>query len=131
LSKQARKEDLRREHGFLLVYFQDVQAPSFTPTTLVAAGPFGLPAHLAPLPTFRSAPVDIYQELFGFEKTVFDGQASLGVEVPLIETVNGRQGWGDMTLTSKWAFYRNQETGNGLSTGLAITLQSKQLTTDS
>jgi hypothetical protein len=64
----------------------------------------------------------VYTESFGFEKTFRNGEASFGAIVPIFQTVGGQQGWGDLTLTSKWAFFHNLETGNAVSTGLALTL---------
>src|SRR5205807_1646328 len=70
----------------------------------------------------------LHRELFGFEKTFFDSNASLGVRLPFLQnTTAGDLGFaqheiGDVTMISKYAFINDRETGNLLSGGLALTL---------
>jgi hypothetical protein len=71
-----------------------------------------------------------YRENFGFEKTFFDGNASIGFRLPLntlsadsaIPTLGGTStDIGDLSTILKYAFWNDQDTGNLLSAGLAIT----------
>ncbi len=73
----------------------------------------------------RTGPVNFYRETFGFEKTFLDGNASLGLRMPVFQfstdAALGTQGVGDVTAVFKYAFYNNRETGDLLSAGLAVT----------
>lgn len=65
------------------------------------------------------------REMFGFEKTLLDGNASVGVRVPFLQ-LNGPAGLGgdavgDLSVLVKYAFINNRETGNVASVGLVIT----------
>jgi hypothetical protein len=74
---------------------------------------------------------DVHRQLFGVEKTLLDGYASIELRVPVDQldakdtTVPGLGGsftdFGDLTLVFKGILCRNCETGNLLSAGLAIT----------
>jgi hypothetical protein len=75
----------------------------------------------------------VYREIFGFEKTFFDGQASLGIQAPLnsvtamsaVPKQFGNYGGsstavGDMSIYGKVILLENSQTGSLLSGGLAI-----------
>jgi hypothetical protein len=74
-----------------------------------------------------------YRETFGFEKTFFDGDASIGFRLPIntlsadslapsLPFLGGTStDFGDLSTIFKYAFWNDQETGNLASAGLAIT----------
>lgn len=74
---------------------------------------------------------DVHRATVGFEKTLLDGRASIGVRVPFLQLdgpgtffndVGVNQGQvGDITVITKYAFYDDRTTGNLLSGGLAVT----------
>jgi hypothetical protein len=74
--------------------------------------------------------VKVYREFFGLEKTFFDGQASVGLRMPL-NTISaqsfgpGRGGTstavGDLTVFVKAILCQDRTTGSLLSAGLAVT----------
>jgi hypothetical protein len=69
---------------------------------------------------------NLHRETFGFEKTFLGGDASIGLRVP-IQQKDGLggvalDGFGDLTLVSKFALINNRETGDVLSGGLALTV---------
>ena len=84
--------------------------------------------------------IDVHRETFGFEKTFLDGDASIGLRVPVaqaagsfrtfpfgISTINlvgdlGDSDSGDLSFIFKYALINNRATGNLLSCGLVITL---------
>jgi hypothetical protein len=70
------------------------------------------------------------REMFGFEKTLFDGNASIGLRMPYIQYTGpfgtGGQTAGDLSVLFKYAFINNPETGNVLSTGLIITTPTSE-----
>jgi hypothetical protein len=69
--------------------------------------------------------LNLSREIIGFEKTFFDGRASVEVRVPLLQmqgdTYSGNY-FGDLTLIGKYAFLLDNATGNVISGGLALTL---------
>jgi hypothetical protein len=74
--------------------------------------------------------VKVYREFFGVEKTLFDGNFSVGLRLPLNTiTANsftpGQGGTstalGDLTVFFKGIFWQNRTTGSLLSGGLAVT----------
>jgi hypothetical protein len=74
-----------------------------------------------------SAPrVNLNREVFGFEKTFFDGRASVELRAPLLQQGNaggfGANDVGDLTIIGKYAFILDRATGNVLSGGLALTV---------
>ncbi len=81
-------------------------------------------------PTFGG--MAAYRYLFGYEKTFFDGNASIGLRLPLETlTVNSRvpgggggtsTALGNLTLYSKVMLLENPANGNLLSGGLAVTM---------
>jgi hypothetical protein len=75
---------------------------------------------------FRS--VDLNREVLGVEKTLLDGNASIGLRLPFVQLGGdpvtgdpGRSATGDLTVVTKYALINNRETGNVLSTGLVVT----------
>lgn len=74
--------------------------------------------------------VRVYREIFGFEKTFLDGDASVGLRLPLntlnfaseIEGLGGADtALGDLTAIFKYALINDRTTGNALPIGLAVT----------
>jgi len=81
---------------------------------------------LAPVSDLR-----VYRETFGVEKTFLDGDASLGLRLPLntltanseFSSLNGSNtDIGDLTVILKYAFWRDCHSGSLLSAGLALTV---------
>jgi hypothetical protein len=74
--------------------------------------------------------LQVYRETLGVEKTCLDGNASIGLRLPL-DTLRAdsedpalkgtNTDIGDLTVILKYAFWRNCETGSVLSGGLAAT----------
>jgi hypothetical protein len=73
------------------------------------------------------APFDVHREVIGFEKTFWQGNASIGMRLPFIQTA-GTEGSiddsqvGDLTIISKFALLNNRMNGDVVSAGLAITV---------
>jgi hypothetical protein len=68
--------------------------------------------------------LDLNREVIGFEKTFFDGRASVELRLPFLQT-DGDYGCGvvgDLTLVTKYALLLDNFTGNVFSVGLALTL---------
>jgi hypothetical protein len=73
----------------------------------------------------------VYRETFGLEKTFLDGNASIGLRLP-IDTLTAESNVpglssdntdvGNLSIILKYAFWRDQQTGSLLSGGLAITV---------
>lgn len=89
------------------------------------------------LPTSSFTPgFDVHRETVGFEKTFFDGSASIGVRVPFLQLSGAEQvlsafnisdgQFGDVSVIGKYAFYDDRSTGNLLSGGLMITAPTGQ-----
>jgi hypothetical protein len=73
-----------------------------------------------------SPTVNLYREIFGFEKSFLDGAASVEVRVPVLQQTGDLNGFstsdiGDLTIIGKYAILRDRATGNVLSGGLAVT----------
>ena len=74
--------------------------------------------------------VKVYREFFGLEKTFFEGQASVGLRMPL-NTISARSsvpgqggtstGVGDLTAFFKGILWEDRTSGSLLSAGLAVT----------
>ena len=74
--------------------------------------------------------VKVYREFFGVEKTFLDGNASIGLRLPL-NTISAQSSTpggggtstalGDLTVFIKGIFWQNRATGSLLSGGLAVT----------
>jgi len=72
--------------------------------------------------------IDVHREVIGFEKTFFDGAASIGLRLPFStvdQTFFGNSktdtNFGDLSLITKFALYNDPATGNVFSAGLSIT----------
>jgi hypothetical protein len=69
--------------------------------------------------------LDLHREVVGFEKTFFGGSTSIGLRAPVTELDGdnglGGDNFGDVSVLVKYAFYRDRQTGNVLSGGLAVT----------
>jgi hypothetical protein len=65
----------------------------------------------------------VHVETFGFEKTLFDGAASFGIRVPVIQQSGdfGSDDVGDLSFILKYALYDDRQTGNLFSAGLVVT----------
>src|SRR5262249_42289297 len=76
--------------------------------------------------TIPGATTNGNQELFGLEKTFLDGNASIGLRVPIFQASGGDapsdSDIGDLSVVLKYAFINDRSTGNGLSAGLVITV---------
>jgi hypothetical protein len=75
--------------------------------------------------------LDINRETFGVEKALFDGQASIGLRVPLVQTSRNLStefgdDLGDMSIILKYAFLNDRATGTVLSGGLVVTVPTGQ-----
>jgi hypothetical protein len=119
-------------------YFQGVQGTeAFSPAT-TTAGPGGIFTTTLPdgqivttsdtitqgllLPANR---VNVHRETVGFEKTLFDGNASIGLRAPIVEQDRddgiSATDFGDLSVIFKYALINGVESGNVLSVGLAVT----------
>jgi len=70
--------------------------------------------------------IDMYRQTAGFEKTFFDGNASIGMRLPFIQITGGPPGIsqnniGDLSVMLKYAFYNNRTTGDVASVGMVVT----------
>src|SRR5579884_1057029 len=69
-------------------------------------------------------PLDVNQEVIGFEKTFLDGNASFEMRLPFFQATNApglnQSDVGDLTMLLKYALYRDQL--NAVSVGLAVTV---------
>ncbi len=75
--------------------------------------------------------LNLHRETIGFEKTLFDNRASIGLHMPFIQVGNAYPGIGDnfigdLSMVAKWAFLYDQESGSGLSTGAVVTFPTGQ-----
>lgn len=68
--------------------------------------------------------IDVHREIFGFEKTFLEGNASFGMRVPLIQQTGSGSftDIGNLTFIGKYAFINDRSTGNVLSSGLVVTV---------
>jgi hypothetical protein len=66
------------------------------------------------------------QEVVGFEKTVFDGYASVGLRVPILQQSGDgsvdRNGFGDLSVITKAILFRDADRGVALSGGVMVTV---------
>jgi hypothetical protein len=70
--------------------------------------------------------INFERQIVGFEKTFFDGDASVGMRLPYVQ-YNGfgpvdTDAIGDVSVLFKFAWLNDRETGNVISTGLVVTL---------
>jgi hypothetical protein len=67
---------------------------------------------------------DIHQQVFGFEKTFMNGDASIGMRLPFIQQPGSKFGSsdiGDLSIVGKFALLNDRSTGNIVTTGLVVT----------
>lgn len=66
---------------------------------------------------------DLSDKVFGFEKTFWNGNASLEMRLPFYDLngLGGGSGIGDLGIIFKYALYNNRATGDVFSTGLMLT----------
>jgi hypothetical protein len=85
----------------------------------------GNPATISTFVPAVAPRVDLHREVFGFEKTFLDGYASIGLRAPVIEQPGGGDfgisDFGDITVISKLALWRDIPSGDVYSVGLAVT----------
>jgi hypothetical protein len=78
--------------------------------------------HLNPAPSQEN----VSREVIGFEKTFLNGDASIGMRLPLYEIYGddfgNRELVGDLNIILKYAFLNNRDSGNVLSAGLVLTV---------
>jgi hypothetical protein len=69
--------------------------------------------------------IGVQREMIGFEKTFLDGDASVGVRMPYLQTFGftdvDTQELGDLSVLFKVAWLNEEQTGNVISTGLVVT----------
>jgi hypothetical protein len=75
--------------------------------------------------TFGGGHADLHRGLAGFEYALMDGAASIGMRLPFTQGegpgANGLDGFGDLTIIGKYAFYTDRATGDVVSGGLVVT----------
>jgi hypothetical protein len=78
-------------------------------------------SHLNPAPSQEN----VHREIIGFEKTLLDGDASIGLRLPFYEfygdDLANRGIVGDLNIILKYAFLNDRENGNVASGGLVVT----------
>jgi hypothetical protein len=80
---------------------------------------------------FTNPPFNLNRELIGFERTYFNGNASIGMRLPFLQltgnfgNLSGSQ-VGDLSIILKWAFLNNRQTGNVWSAGMVVTAPTGQ-----
>jgi hypothetical protein len=76
------------------------------------------------------APINLQRQVFGFEKTLLGGWASIGMRLPVVITDGPPQvavrEFADMTIITKVALWDDKPRGRLISTGLAITVPTGQ-----
>jgi hypothetical protein len=97
-------------------------APHLSTVTTVINGIPATVSTLIPGPPTSN----LFNQMFGFEKTFLDGGASIGMRLPFGQLNGdgslGQQDIGDMSWLLNYAFYRDTTTGNVLSAGIMATL---------
>jgi hypothetical protein len=90
-------------------YFNDANIPTSAPAGIAA-------------PVI--ARTDVHREIFGFERTFLDSNASFGMRVPLIQQTGtlAFSDIGNLSFIGKYAFINDRATGNVLSGGLVVTV---------
>jgi hypothetical protein len=77
-------------------------------------------------PSAPPVTANLHREVFGFEKTFFDGFASIELRVPIAQQTSSFDAFdsrfaADLTIIGKYAFLLDRERGDVLSGGLAVT----------
>ena len=74
---------------------------------------------------FGAQRADLHREMFGFEKTFWNGDASFGMRFPFLQLTGDPElrdaEFTDLSMIFKFAFINNRQTGNVLSGGLVLT----------
>ena len=103
---------------------------------IVTRGPFKISENESPRPTDRvfatfnyfngvktgDSSNDLYRGVVGFEKTALDGNASFGVRAPVQSSRGTVDGFGDVSIITKYAFINDTQTGTVASGGLVLTV---------
>ena len=70
--------------------------------------------------------IHLNREIIGLEKTFLDGDASVGLRLPFIQTGGAAafeaQDIGDLSIVTKWALVNDPRTGNVITAGLTVTV---------
>jgi hypothetical protein len=73
---------------------------------------------------------DLHRELVGFERAFLDGNASIGLRLPVFQLVGNSDvvdsHVGELSVIAKYAFYNDRQTGNLLSTGMVLSTPTGQ-----
>ena len=114
-------------------YFGSIHGPSLEPTSSTTSasqttggGAIATDTSVATaFPGLRPT-ANLHRQVFGFEKTFLDGNASVELRVPFNQFSSnldgfGGQNVGDLTIIGKYAFLLDNTTGNVFSGGLAVT----------
>jgi hypothetical protein len=67
--------------------------------------------------------LDVHRETFGFEKTLLDGQASLGMRLPYLQFAGTADEveLGDLSIIGKYTLFDDHDHGTLVSTGMVVT----------
>jgi hypothetical protein len=86
---------------------------------------FSSPTNLPPPPGTRVTGMNLFQEVYGFEKTFLNGNASAGVRMPVLQLDGadslGRSGVGDLNVVLKYALLNDPAGAGVVSSGLMVT----------
>jgi hypothetical protein len=116
---------------FTYNFYSDVTGPAAlsqfpetrTIQTVINGNPTTITTRFAGFPSPR---LDVHREAFGFEKTLLDGNASIGLRAPFIQQEGvsdfSAEDFGDLTLILKYAFLNDPRTRDVLCAGLGITV---------
>ncbi|MBI1830461.1 MAG: hypothetical protein HYR84_03310 [Planctomycetes bacterium] len=120
---------------FTYNYFNNLNGPgnqadpglNATDTTKAKLGPNATTVKtdtfFPPMPRFNA---NLHREVFGFEKTFLDGNASIELRVPIGQQQTNIDGFnfsnvGDLTIFGKYALLNDRDTGNVFTLGFAVT----------
>jgi hypothetical protein len=116
---------------FTYNYYSDVRGPggSFasphidTQQTVLNGFPATVNTLIPGVPPVRA---DLHREVFGFEKTFLDGNASVGLRAPVFQSQGdggfSQHDFGDLSLLVNYAFYRDPQSGDVFCGGLMVTV---------
>jgi hypothetical protein len=126
--KIADNESPRPEDRVFCMYnFYDDLAGTGTPAQMIVQplNGTGRVLRTISIPALAAPQIDVQRETVGFEKTLLDGSASVGLRAPVIQQHGdptiGDDDFGDLSIIFKYALYRDCATGNLLSAGLVVT----------
>lgn len=76
--------------------------------------------------TFGGGQADLHRGIIGFEKTFLEGGGSFGLRLPFLQGDGpgsvAADGFGDLSIIGKYAFYNDPSTGDLLSGGLVVSV---------